>query len=97
VQENRRLQREVAELRALRTTAPYPFYGHLPAAGFSTARVSYSCDNKVITTAHHSAAITAASPVVTSPSPVSTLFAGPNFGAFTAVHPVLRGQPSATS
>ncbi|KAF8653095.1 hypothetical protein HU200_062537 [Digitaria exilis] len=37
-QENRRLQREVAELRGLRTS-PYPFYSRLPAAGFiSTAR-----------------------------------------------------------
>lgn len=39
-QENRRLQREVAELRGLRTS-PYPFYGYLPAAGFiSTARIA---------------------------------------------------------
>ncbi|RLN07024.1 homeobox-leucine zipper protein HOX7-like [Panicum miliaceum] len=85
-QENRRLHREVAELRALRT-APYPFYGHLPAAGFSTARVCPSCDDKVTP---HNPAITASSP------PVSTLFARPHFGAFT-VHPVLRRQPSATS
>lgn len=91
-QENRRLQREVAELRALRT-APYPFYGHLPASGFSTARVC-PCDNKVIT-AHHPG-ITTSSTVVAPPSPVSTLFARPQFGPFT-VHPVLRRQPSATS
>ena len=92
-QENRRLHREVAELRALRT-APYPFYGHLPAAGFSTARVCPSCDDKVIA-AHHSS-ITATSPAVPPPSPVSTLFARPHFGPFT-IHPVLRRQPSATS
>ena len=92
-QENRRLHREVAELRALRT-APYPFYGHLPAAGFSTARVCPSCDDKVIA-AHHSS-ITATSPAVPPPSPVSTLFARPHFGPFT-IHPVLRRQPSPTS
>ncbi|OEL28310.1 Homeobox-leucine zipper protein HOX7 [Dichanthelium oligosanthes] len=92
-QENRRLHREVAELRALGTT-PYPFYGHLPAAGFSsTARVCSSCDNKV---AAHYPAITSTSPVVAPPSPVPTLFARPHFGPFT-VHPVLRRQPSATS
>ncbi|KAG2651691.1 homeobox-leucine zipper protein HOX7-like [Panicum virgatum] len=88
-QENRRLHREVAELRALRT-APYPFYGHLPAAGFSTARMCPSCDAKVIT-AHHPS-ITPTSPAVAPPSPVSTSFARPHFGPFTVVHPVLRRQ-----
>ncbi|CAL4887202.1 unnamed protein product [Urochloa decumbens] len=83
--ENRRLQREVAELRALRTS-PFPLYGHLPAAGFSTARMCPSCDDKVI--AHH--------PTNTASPPVSTLFTKPHFGPFT-VHPILRRQPSATS
>ncbi|CAN6273140.1 unnamed protein product [Urochloa humidicola] len=84
-EENRRLQREVAELRGLRTS-PFPLYGHLPAAGFRTARMCPSCDDKV--TAHH--------PANTAASPVSTLFAKPHFRPFT-VHPILRHQPSATS
>ncbi|KAL6899735.1 hypothetical protein ACP4OV_006393 [Aristida adscensionis] len=90
-QENRRLRREVAELRAFRTS--YPFYSHLPA-GFSASQACPSCDDKVTT---YSPAITAvSSPVVTPPSSMSTLFPRPHFGAFT-VHPVLRRQPSATS
>ncbi|WVZ74955.1 hypothetical protein U9M48_023068 [Paspalum notatum var. saurae] len=93
-QENRRLQREVAELRAMRSTTAYPLYGFM-----STARVCPSCDNKVVT-AHHSPAITTPSAVAASasPSPVPTpsLFARPHFVPFT-VHPVLRRQPSATS
>ncbi|OQU85171.1 homeobox-leucine zipper protein HOX7 isoform X1 [Sorghum bicolor] len=97
-QENRRLQREVAELRAQRisNTAAYTFYGHhLPASGFSTARVCPSCD-KNKGTAHYTA-ISAPSAVVTPPSAVSTtLFARPHFGPFT-IHPLLRRQPSATS
>ncbi|PAN06585.1 hypothetical protein PAHAL_1G274200 [Panicum hallii] len=92
-QENRRLHREVAELRALRT-APYPFNGHLPAAGLSTARVCPSCDDDKVTA--RNPAITASSPAVAPPSPVSTLFARPHFRAFT-VHPVLRRQPSAAT
>ncbi|VAH22260.1 unnamed protein product [Triticum turgidum subsp. durum] len=84
--ENRKLQREVAELRASR--APYPLYNlnhHM--SGFSTALpVCSSCST-----------ISA----VSSPgsSPMSTLFAGrPHFGPFTVTHPVLplRRQPSAT-
>ncbi|KAL6634126.1 hypothetical protein ACP70R_026797 [Stipagrostis hirtigluma subsp. patula] len=90
-QENRRLQREVAELRASRTT--YPFYGHLPA-GFSTARLCPSCHSKV--TAYSPAVTAVSSPVVAPPSSVSTLFARPHFGPFT-VNPVLHRQPSATS
>ncbi|XP_066331913.1 homeobox-leucine zipper protein HOX7-like isoform X1 [Miscanthus floridulus] len=96
-QENRRLQREVAELRAQRvsTIAAYPFYGHhLPAAGFSTARVCPSCDNKKATA--HYTAISAPPAVVPPPSSGPTLFARPHFGPFT-VHPVLRRKPSATS
>ncbi|CAD6243999.1 unnamed protein product [Miscanthus lutarioriparius] len=96
-QENRRLQREVAELRAQRvsTIAAYPFYGHhLPAAGFSTARACPSCDNKKATA--HYTAISAPPAVVPPPSSGPTLFARPHFGPFT-VHPVLRRQPSATS
>ncbi|KAJ1279625.1 hypothetical protein BS78_04G168800 [Paspalum vaginatum] len=91
-QENRRLQREVAELRAMRTAAAatYPFYG------FSTARVCPSCDIK--NTPHSPAGITTPSAVVAaSPSPVLTpLFSRPHLVPFT-VHPVLRRQPSATS
>ncbi|XP_062223011.1 homeobox-leucine zipper protein HOX7-like [Phragmites australis] len=91
-QENRRLQREVAELRAFRST--YPFYSHLP--GFSTAALMCpSCDHNKVTA--HSPVLTAvSSPVVVAPpSSMSTLFTRPNFGPFT-IHPVLRRQPSAT-
>lgn len=95
-QENRRLQREVAELRAQRiSTTAYPFfYGHLPAAGFSTARVCPSCNNKKATA--HYTAISAPPAVVPPPSSVPTLFARPHLGPFT-VHPVLHRHPSATS
>ncbi|VAH11028.1 homeobox-leucine zipper protein HOX7-like [Triticum dicoccoides] len=89
--ENRKLQREVAELRASR--APYPLYNlnhHL--SGFSTVLpAGSSCD---ATTRSTVSAVS--SP---GPSPVSTLFPGrPHFGPFTVSHPVLPlcRQPSAT-
>ncbi|XP_062219375.1 homeobox-leucine zipper protein HOX7-like isoform X2 [Phragmites australis] len=81
--ENRRLQREVAELRAYRTT--YPFYSQ--PAGFGAARVCPSRDNKVTAC---SPVLTAVSSPVVAPasSLMPTLFARPYFG--------LRRQPSAT-
>uniref|UniRef100_A0A452ZS65 Homeobox domain-containing protein n=2 Tax=Aegilops tauschii subsp. strangulata TaxID=200361 RepID=A0A452ZS65_AEGTS len=89
--ENRKLQREVAELRASR--APYPLYNlnhHLPGFGAALPSCS-SCDATTRSTVS-----TVSSP---GPSPMSTLFPGrPHFGPFTVTHPVppLRRQPSAT-
>ncbi|TVU29619.1 hypothetical protein EJB05_21194, partial [Eragrostis curvula] len=88
-QENRRLQREVAELRALRTT--YPFYSHLPA-GFNATRGCPSCDNKA--TPYSTVVTPAISSTVVAP-PSSMSLARPHFGPFT-IHPVHRRHPSAT-
>ncbi|XP_008678710.1 homeobox-leucine zipper protein HOX7 isoform X1 [Zea mays] len=92
-QENRRLQREVAELRRL-CSAAYPFYGAAAGFGVATARVCpSSCDNDV------SEAAISGAPSAAAPPP-STLFASwpPHFGPFTVVvPPLLRRQPSATT
>ncbi|KAE8794919.1 Homeobox-leucine zipper protein HOX7 [Hordeum vulgare] len=86
--ENRKLQREVAELRAY-GRAPYPPYNHHLLSGFSTV-LPAACPSCVATTHSTIAA-------VSSPGPAaSTLFPRPRFGAFTAGHPVLRRQPSTT-
>uniref|UniRef100_A0ACD5ZFY0 Uncharacterized protein n=2 Tax=Avena sativa TaxID=4498 RepID=A0ACD5ZFY0_AVESA len=96
--ENRRLQREVAELRAFRPT--YPLYNH----HLYGVRACPSCDNKATTYTNPLLVTTAAA--VSSPgqgtSPASampTLFSSrPRFGPFTTTgHTVLRRQPSATS
>jgi hypothetical protein len=92
-QENRRLQREVADLRRL-CSAAYPFYGAAAGFGVATARVCpSSCDNDV------SEAAISGAPSAAAPPP-STLFASwpPHFGPFTVVvPPLLRRQPSATT
>ncbi|CAM0945605.1 unnamed protein product [Alopecurus aequalis] len=96
-QENRRLQREVAELRAFRPT--YPLYNHHLYGG---VRACPSCDNKAATYSYPPfvttyADVSSPRPGASPPSAVSTLFARPHFGPFTTGHPVLRRQPSATS
>lgn len=96
-QENRRLQREVAELRAFRPT--YPLYNH----HLYGARACPSCDNKATTYNNplfvipSNATVPSPRPSASPPSAMSTLFARPHFGPFTTGHPVLRRQPSATS
>lgn len=86
--ENRKLQREVAELRAY-GRAPYPPYNHHLLSRFSTV-LPAACPSCVATTHSTIAA-------VSSPGPAaSTLFPRPRFGAFTAGHPVLRRQPPTT-
>lgn len=85
--ENRKLQREVAELRALR--APYPSYNHHHLSGFSTV-LPAACPSCVTTTRSTINAVSSPGPAA---SPPSTLF---HFGPFTTSHPVLRRQPSAT-
>jgi homeobox-leucine zipper protein len=97
--ENRRLQREVAELRAFRPT--YPLYNH----HLYGARACPSCDNKATTYTNPllvatAAAVSSPGQGASPPSAMPTLFSSrPRFGPFTttASHPVLRRQPSATS
>lgn len=43
-EENKRLQKEVQELRALKTTTSHPFYNHLPA---TTLNMCPSCTLRV--------------------------------------------------
>uniref|UniRef100_A0ACD5Z6D4 Uncharacterized protein n=1 Tax=Avena sativa TaxID=4498 RepID=A0ACD5Z6D4_AVESA len=99
-QENRRLQREVAQLRAFRPI--YPLYNHHLYAG---VRACPSCDNKAPTT-YNNPLLVATTSAVSSPGQgappppaMSTLFSSrPHFAPFTtASHPVLHRQPSATS
>ncbi|KAM0844162.1 hypothetical protein ACQ4PT_057252 [Festuca glaucescens] len=95
--ENRRLQREVAELRAFRPT--YPLYNH----HLYGVRACQSCDNKATTYNNPlfvttNAAVPSPGPGGSPPSAMSTLFSrSPHFGPFTTGHSVLRRQPSATS
>lgn len=105
--ENRRLQREVAELRTFRPTPTYPFYHHHHhLSGVSTALPAcHSCDNNNKATIYYAPPVvatpasitTVSSPGQRSPpsSTASSLFARPHFAPFT-IHPVLRRQPSAS-
>ncbi|XP_073109983.1 homeobox-leucine zipper protein HOX27 [Elaeis guineensis] len=108
-EENRRLQKELAELRALKTS--HPFYMHLPA---TTLSMCPSCERvaSTTTTVPPAAAANAASAASTAaattaavatpaadnrPSSFASLFSKPRFYSFQAPHSAPTHQPSAAS
>ncbi|XP_038987999.1 homeobox-leucine zipper protein HOX11-like [Phoenix dactylifera] len=103
-EENRRLQKELAELRALKTT--HPFYMHLPA---TTLSMCPSCERVSSTTTTPPAAAAAAASACTTtasaappaadqrPSSFASLFSKPRFYPFVPPHPAPTHQPSAAS
>ncbi|OAY85267.1 Homeobox-leucine zipper protein HOX27 [Ananas comosus] len=81
-EENRRLHKELAELRALKT-ASNPFYMHLPA---TTLSMCPSCER------------TTSSSSASRPSPFVSFFSKPPFHPLAAAHSMASPrQPSATS
>ncbi|XP_073100643.1 homeobox-leucine zipper protein HOX27-like [Elaeis guineensis] len=107
-EENRRLQKELAELRALKTS--HPFYMHLPA---TTLSMCPSCERVASTTTTPppvgaGAGASAASACTTTssaappaadqrPSSFASLFSKPRFYPFVPPHPAPTHQPSAAS
>ncbi|XP_026661053.2 homeobox-leucine zipper protein HOX11-like [Phoenix dactylifera] len=103
-EENRRLQKELAELRALKTS--HPFYTHLPA---TTLSMCPSCERVASTTTVPPAAAAVAAAADTTPAASATpaadhrpssfasLFSKPRFRSFPAPHPAPTHQPSAAS
>ncbi|RZS28499.1 hypothetical protein BHM03_00062097 [Ensete ventricosum] len=97
-EENRRLQKEVAELRALKTS--HPFYMHLPA---TTLSMCPSCERVATTTPttnSNSAAATDTAPAAADhrPNSFAALFSKPrSFSPGSQAAPAAPRQPSPVS
>ncbi|KAL0908359.1 hypothetical protein M5K25_022849 [Dendrobium thyrsiflorum] len=90
-EENRRLQKELSELRALKAT--HPFYNQIPA---TTLSICAACESS----SEGAAAVAAAggaAPASGKPGPFTALFAKVHFHALTNTPPAPAHQPSAAS
>ncbi|CAI0402771.1 unnamed protein product [Linum tenue] len=86
-EENRRLQKELQELRALKTSQP--FYMQLPA---TTLTMCPSCERVATTTTNTSTPSTAA-PTSTSASPITTVAAAATGGTNNSSTALSLGKP----